>query len=104
MSQLKIKSDELRGYAIDMRNKINSMRESLNHASLDMDRTVNAFEGNAADTFRNQYNSLKPRFDDFYSAMENYAIFLDKVADEYDITNKDIQKKAEEVLNSGYDA
>ena len=101
---LKVSSEELRSNALQMKNKIEIMRSSLQTASNVMSATSNSFQGTGPDTIRNKFHSLEGKFYDFYNAMTNYANFLEMVANRYDEENATVAKKAEELLSSDYNA
>ena len=99
---LNVKPEELKNYANMMKEKINRCRSSLEVATNVINKTAQSFQGSAADTLRDKYNSLQNKFNDFYGAMENYSKFLEKTANSYIETNANIAKTAEEVLTSDY--
>ena len=101
---LKVSSEELRSNALQMKNKIEIMKSSLQTASNVISTTSTSFQGTGADAIRNKYHSLEGKFNDFYNAMTNYATFLETVANRYEEENANIAKKAEELLTSDYNS
>ena len=100
---INIKPEELKNYANMMKEKISMARSSLEVSTNVINQTAQSFQGSAADTLRDKYNTLQNKFNDFYEAMENYSKFLEQTANSYIETNANISKAAEEVLTSDYD-
>ena len=65
--------------------------------------TASSWESAAAENLRARYTSLSQKFTDFYTAINNYATFLDNTANAYEKADKTIEARAEELLNQGYD-
>ncbi len=99
---LSISGVELKNNAQKMKNEIENMRNALQVASTEMERTRDSLQGVAGDTIRNKYAALEQKFNDFYQAMTNYATFLEKTATEYEQQEQIISKAAEDVLISDY--
>ena len=55
---LKVSSEELRSNALQMKNKIEIMKSSLQTASNVISTTSTSFQGTGADAIRNKYHSL----------------------------------------------
>ena len=102
MEDLQITPQELKNSASTMKTKIATMKDSLDVASNVIGRTSDSFKGSAAEELREKYNTLAMKFNDFYSAMTNYADFLEKTAVAYEQSDAAIKKAAEEVLTSEY--
>lgn len=97
---ISVKPEKIKEYAKRMQTKISEMRECLEVATLEMNKTSDSFEGLGAREFLNQYMSLKTRFDDFYAVMGSYAEFLLKTAIKYEELDQNISKSAAEQLTS----
>lgn len=98
---IEIRPEELRAKAGSMRKEVEGMRSALEVATRVVSQSEGAFEGSAANQVREKYNTLKPKFEDFYNAMDGYAEFLEKTAAAYEQRETEIKKKAEE-LTSDY--
>lgn len=101
---MKVSAQQLEEYSKQMINEINAMKEALAVANNQIDATQDAFKGQAADQVRARFYELKPKFNDFYSAMEGYAQFLTKTANAYKQSEQSIQSAAKDSLTSGYGA
>ena len=97
---VQITPEDLRSSASQIRTRIAKMKDNLDAASNEMTKTQSSFESSAADTLRTQYETLKSKFGTFYEKMEDYAKFLDNTASEYETTDANIKKAANEVLES----
>ena len=101
---ISVSYEGLRSTAAKMKQEVEKMRQALETATTVMNRTGESFKSNAADEIRGKYTALKPKFEDFYAAINNYAEFLEKTAAGYQEADQTIQKIAEEVLTSDYNA
>ena len=94
----------LRDSSSTIKKEIEEVKNSLDTAKRIIMQTEESFRGTAADEIRNNFNSLSTKFADFYQAMTDYAKFLENTAGAYDQAEGAIQKAADEVLTTGYEA
>lgn len=100
---MQVNSTELRNAANSMRTSVNNMQSILDDSTQVINSTASSWESAAAENLRGRYTSLAGKFSDFYDAINKYALFLDNTATSYEAADKQIQQKAEELLNQGYD-
>ncbi len=104
MGIMLVKTEELNSAAESLRSCLNTMQEILSDTTNEVNRTESVFKSSSADALRNQYRSLATKFDDFYAAITKYALFLNQTASSYASANQQTEQKANELLNSGYNA
>lgn len=102
--KLEISTQQLRDTATSIRSYCDSMQRALGDATKTIKGTTDSWKSGGAETLRGQFDTLAPKFNDFYDAVQAYATFLDNTANSYDAADLKLQQKAEELLNSGYDA
>jgi len=99
MSNLDIKTTIVREKALEIKNKINNMKNILEEITKEIGKVPSSYAGRGADAFMNQYNALKPNFDAFYNKVETHANFLINTANRYEETDINIEKQANDLLN-----
>lgn len=104
MDGMSVNSAELRNAANSMRKNVSDMQATLDEATQTINGTAASWESSAAENLRARYTSLAAKFSDFYEAITKYALFLDNTASSYEAADKKIEQRAEELLNSGYNA
>ena len=97
-----VDSVEIRNAADTLRKDVNNMSATLDEATQTINGTAASWESAAAENLRARYTSLSVKFTDFYTAINNYATFLDNTAASYEKADKTIEAKADELLNQGY--
>ena len=102
--QMQVNSVELHNAANSLRKNVNDMRTTLDEATSTINGTAASWESDAAENLRARYTSLSGKFTDFYDAINKYATFLDNTAVAYESADKKIEERANELLNSGYNA
>ena len=80
------------------------MSNTLDEATKTINGTASSWESAAAENLRARYTSLSQKFTDFYTAINNYATFLDNTATAYETAENKIKQREEELLNQGYNA
>ena len=100
MANIKIKPEELRISASEMEGSIVKAEEALKKSSNVMGRTGESFDSAAGNELRRKFEELKGKFPAFSNEMRNYVVFLRKTADEYERMDQEIQKIANEHLES----
>ena len=101
---MSVDSATLTSVAASLRKNVNDMQATLDEATQTIGNTASSWESAAAENLRSRYTSLSAKFSDFYTAINNYATFLDNTAAAYENADKKIEQKAEELLNVGYNA
>ena len=101
---MQVNSVELRNAGADLRKNVNNMKSTLDEATQTINGTAASWESMAAENLRRRYTSLSAKFSDFYDAINNYALFLDKTAEAYEAADKKIEERANELLNKDYTA
>ena len=101
---LTITTSVLRDSSSTIKREVEELKSALDTAKRIIMQTEESFRGTAADEIRNNFNSLSTKFNDFYQAITDYAKFLENTATAYDQAEGSIQKAADEVLTTGYDA
>lgn len=101
---LNINYQGLRESANIFRKEVSRMSSALSDAKTEIGNTTKDWQSTAAQTLRDRFESLAGKFDDFYNAIENYAKFLDNTANAYEAADKKIEQRADELLNSDYNA
>ncbi len=104
MDGMQVNSVELRNAAATLRKDVNDMSTTLDEATQTINGTAASWESSAAENLRARYVSLSAKFSDFYTAINNYATFLDNTASAYEGADKKIEERANELLNQGYNA
>lgn len=99
-----VNSVELANGAAALRKNADTMRGILDDCTQVVNGTSASWESAAAENLRSRYTSLSAKFSDFYDAITKYAKFLDNTAAAYENADKKIEQRAEELLNSGYNA
>ena len=101
---MEVRPEELRNAAAELRKYLASMKSANEDATNQVNGTASNWESNAAENLRGRYMNLSRNFDDFYTAIEKYATYLENTAASYDEADKTIEQKAEDLLNQGYNA
>ena len=104
MDGMQVNSVELRNASASLRENVNNMQTTLDEATQTINGTAASWESAAAENLRLRYDGLSQKFQDFYTAINNYATFLDNTAASYESADKKIEERANELLNQGYNA
>ncbi len=104
MEGMQVNSVDLRNAASNLRKNVTDMRSTLDDSTTTINGTTASWESAAAENLRSRYTSLSAKFTDFYDAINKYAQFLDNTATAYEQADKKIEERANELLNSGYNA
>ena len=104
MDGMQVNSVELRNGASSLRKNVNDMQTTLDEATQTINNTAGSWESQSAENLRSRYTTLSAKFSDFYTAINNYATFLDNTAAAYENADKKIEERANELLNEGYNA
>ena len=104
MDGMQVNSVELHNAADSLRKNVSDMDATLNDATQTINGTAASWESAAAENLRSRYLMLSEKFTDFYTAINNYAKFLDNTAEAYENADKKIEERANELLNQGYNA
>ena len=102
MDGMQVNSVELRAASDSLRKNVNDMNVTLEEATQTINGTAASWESAAAENLRSRYISLSAKFTDFYTAIQNYATFLDNTATAYENADKKIEERANELLNDSY--
>lgn len=92
----------MRDTAARIREIVEKMHGTLDEASTDIHQTTDTWQSGAADHLRDKYKDLTPKFDDFYTAITNYADFLEKTAAHYEEFEQQSASSADDVITSEY--
>ena len=79
---IKITFAQVSQTAGDIRGIGGSMRQILDQFSGDM-RSLNSWDSDASRTLQERYNALAGKFEEFHTAVNNYAQFLDSTVGFY---------------------
>ena len=104
MDGMQVNSNELRNGASELKERVNRLQGTLDDASKVIHGTAGSWESQAAQNLRDRYTALSSKFSDFYTAINNYATFLENTASSYEAADKKIEERANELLNQGYNA
>lgn len=102
MPEMQVNSNELRNASSGLRKNVNDMSATLSEATQTINGTAGSWESAAAENLRSRYTALSQKFEDFYSAINTYATFLDNTAAAYEAADKKIEESANELLNQDY--
>lgn len=89
----------LKDTANSYRNNIAKMRNLLDDATANINKTSSFWTGEAAEGLRVKYDRLKANFEPFCQQVEEFARFLDNSAEEFSTTESNILKAAEETIS-----
>lgn len=86
MPDIKVSVDELRTTAKNIEKKNNDMKTKLHEIQTVIKnlRSNNQFVSNASDEFCSKIDALAPKFDEYHAAINNYKLYLEKAANEYE--------------------
>lgn len=85
---------ELNSTAKRVRNLNLSMLERLNNIENEMNRLSDTWQSNAGNQIRERFAALKPAFEDYRQVIENYALFLENTAANYEAAEQAIYIQA----------
>ena len=77
-----------------MQNVLDDFESSMKRVGAD-----DVFAGGASETFGEQFNRLKAKFEKFTTAAEDFAANYDQASEKTQETDSNLQKEAEESLN-----
>ena len=82
--------------------KINAKNDKLDETLKMIQKTINNLEGewesNAAIIIREKITGMTPRFEQYYSIVKNYAVFLHNTAEQYRMTESGLKNNAERFI------
>lgn len=90
MPDIKVNVDELRTTAKNIDKKNNDMKTKLQEIQSVIKnlRSNNQFVSEASNEFCSKIDALAPKFDEYHAAINNYRIYLEKAASEYEAVDK----------------
>lgn len=88
----------LRDAATTFRANIAQMRSLLDESNQNVNSTSSTWQGEAAESLRTKYDKLKATFDTFCQNVEQFAVFLDKSAEEFIASEEAVKRAAEETI------
>ncbi len=97
---VKITPELLKGKATNMKSLVDRMRAALDVSTTQIRATEEFFKGTGPENVRNQYEELRPKFEDFYNTMTEFANFLDLAATKYAEQDESIAKNAENLVSN----
>lgn len=89
-----IHSSELSSTAKRVRSLNQSMGERLHTIENEMNYLSDTWQSDAANQIRERFSALKPAFDDYRQVIENYAVFLEHTAANYEAAEQAIYTQA----------
>ncbi|THF73924.1 pore-forming ESAT-6 family protein [Cohnella fermenti] len=72
----------------------NSLSDRLDQIMKAMNDLESTWSSDASTTIRNKFNSLSPRFKEYYQVVDSYASFLDTTVTNYDTAETQINNNA----------
>ena len=81
MAEIKLRADEARDYAEDVRNSKEEAFEILNALRARMDNLIDSFSGRTHDAFIGRLDEWKSSSDDLLEALDGLGQFLKQAAD-----------------------
>ncbi len=99
-TSIKITPELLKEKAVSMQNLVDRMRGALDVSTAQIRGTADFFQGSGPENIRNQYEELRPKFEDFYSTMNDFANFLTLAATKYKEQDENIAKNAEQLVSN----
>ncbi|MDQ6595100.1 MULTISPECIES: pore-forming ESAT-6 family protein [Bacillus] len=91
---IKIGLNEVTSTASQIRTLNHNLTARLDEIKKEMNALANAWNSDASNTIRNNFNSLVPKFDNFREIVESYGKFLDQTVNSYDSTETAINNNA----------
>lgn len=91
---IRITSEELRHTGSCMRQLNRSMREHLNQIHSEMNRLSDTWQSDAGSQIRERFAAMRPAFEEYQKVIEQYVIFLDNTATNYEMAEQAIYKQA----------
>ena len=98
----RISYEEVTNIANSLHTSAEAIKSILNETSKKMAtiNTEDTWKSQAASDLYEKYNVLASKFEMFYTAIENYARFLQQTVATYQAADKTISSKVDEILNS----
>jgi len=84
MAQIKVTAEEVRKKAEELRNLNAQFQSKVEELSTDEQSLAAKWEGESRDAFHTAFNTDKAKWEEFHTAIEQYAVALDQIAAEYD--------------------
>ena len=94
-----VSAQSLKDTASAYRNNIAKMRNLLEEATTNINKTSSFWTGDAAESLRLKYEKLKANFEPFCQNVEEFAKFLDNSAEDFSTTESNITRAAEETIS-----
>ena len=82
MAQIKATASEIRKKAEELRNLNTQFDSKVEELAGDEQNVASKWEGEARDAFHNAFTTDKAKWDQFHTAVEQYAVALDNIAAE----------------------
>ncbi len=93
MNGLMISSDEVLSYSQEMKALENEVQSIFLEVNQKMDQLQSIWDSPASQSLQSQFQSLKPVFQSYVQALDDYASFLNQTAISY--------QENEQILSSG---
>lgn len=91
---IKVSTQVLNSTATKIRKNNAAMDAALQDINKTMNNLESSWKSDAASDIRANMNALKPRFEQYKQVIESYAQFLDRTANDYEVTESTIQTNA----------
>lgn len=91
---INISLPEVQQTAAAIRTTNEALAQALDQVKTQMTGTGQTWQSEAANTFRERFNSLTPRFTQYRDIVESYAKFLDSTVAGYEATEANINSAA----------
>ena len=96
-NSIRITPEELRNIAMEMELKISDATEALNDASVSMNKTPDALQGQTSNKIVEEYETLRTKYNSFCEKMVEFTDKLKKTADEYEKLDQELASSAEQL-------
>ncbi|MGL5152197.1 MAG: pore-forming ESAT-6 family protein [Clostridium sp.] len=95
---IKIGLNEVKATGQTIRRLNVNLNDRLDQIKSDMNALESAWQSDASQTIRANFNKMLPQFEEYRKIIESYAKFLDETANIYDTTENAINNNASAFL------
>lgn len=100
MAEIKVNSQVLRDAASQIKSGGQNFQELMGEMTQGLESLGSLWEGDAFNSFMQQLNSLRPSLESYAKVINDYGVFLDTAAEQYEQTEVQTQSQTDDLVNN----
>ena len=91
---------QARNFSTQLSRGSENLNAILNRTTNIVNKTSQVYQGRGSEQFQQQFRTLSGKFNNFYDAVQRYAIFVSNMADVNELAENDVARLAQQHLNT----